>query len=365
MSVRKRMYKNGEFRYILDFYDQLGIRHRETLPEGTTQASAKATLRKYENQVCKKVFIPESSNKLFEQVAADWLEYKKPNVRASSWSVLDGHIRNHLSDFAGMSIARITTKRLEKWITEKRDAGMHILTLRKILTNLGQIFSYASRHKYIEINPMLSLERLRAQGDADITPEMKVLNHEQIRALLATVTAKPKYHCLFMLAIFSGARQGELLGLKWPDILWETNQISISRTFNHQAFYDTKTASSIRKIDLGAEMMLELKKWRLACPPNNLDLVFPDDDGNPTHTSKMLRLHFSPALKEAGIDQVRFHDLRHTYASLKIDQGANIKYIQKQMGHKKATTTLDIYSHLLEESNPTSAQELENAVLGK
>jgi len=365
MSVRKRVYKNGEFRYILDFYDQLGIRHRETLPEGTTQAKAKEKLRHYENQVCKKVFIPKSSNKLFEQVAADWLEYKKPNVRASSWSVLDGHIRNHLSEFAGMSIARITTKRLEKWITEKRDAGMHILTLRKILLTLGQIFFYASRHKYIEVNPMLSLERLRAQGDSDVTPEMKVLNHEQIRALLATVTGKPKYHALFMLAIFSGARQGELLGLKWSDVLWETNQISISRTFNNQAFYDAKTAASVRKIDLGAEVMLELKKWRIACPPNNLDLVFPNARGNPMNHNNMVDRHFIPALKRAGIDQVRFHDLRHTYASLKIDQGANIKYIQKQMGHKKATTTLDTYSHLLEESNPLSAQELENIILGK
>jgi integrase len=320
------MYKNGEFRYILDFYDQLGIRHRETLPEGTTQAKAKEKLRHYENQVCKKVFVPESSNKLFEQIASDWLAYKKPNVRASSWSVLDGHIRNHLSEFAGMAISRITTKRIEKWIAEKRSAGTHILTLRKILTNLGQIFSYASRHKYIEVNPMLSLERLRAQGDSD-TPEMKVLNHEQIRALLATVTAKPKYHALFMLAIFSGARQGELLGLKWSDILWETNQISICRSFNNRAFYDTKTAASVRRIDLGAEVMLELKKWRIACPPNNLDLVFPNADGNPMEHRNMKNRHFFPALKEAGIDQVRFHDLRHTYASLKIDQGANIKYL--------------------------------------
>lgn len=365
MSVRKRIYSNGSFRYILDFYDQLGNRHRETLPEGTTQAKAKEKLRHYENQVCKKIFVPESSNRLFEQVAADWLEYKKPNVRASSWAVLDGHIRNHLSDFAGMSIARITTKRLEKWISEKRDAGMHILTLRKILMNLGQIFSYASRHKYIEVNPMLSLERLRAQGDADITPEMKVLNPEQIRALLAAFTRKPKYHALFMLAIFSGARQGELLGLKWSDILWETNQVSICRSFNSRAFYDTKTAASVRKIDLGAETMLELKKWRIACPPNKLDLIFPNAKGNPIDHDNLVYRHFIPALKRAGIDRVRFHNLRHTYASLKIHQGVNIKYLQKQLGHTKATTTLDVYAHLMEESNPTSAQELENIILGK
>jgi integrase len=73
---------------------------------------------------------------------------------------------------------------------------------------------------------------------------------------------------------------------------------------------------------------------------------------------------FIPTLKAAGLPNIRFHDLRHTYASLKIDQGANIKYIQLQMGHAKATTTLDVYSHLLKDSDPHSAQELEKSVLG-
>lgn len=363
MAIRKREYKNGS-RYMLDFYDQTGIRRRETLPEGTSLKTAKDILRKYEEQSCKGIYIPESNNRAFEQVADDWLQYKKPNIRASSWSVIEGHIRNHMKDFYGIQINKITVEKIEKWITGKRAAGMHILTLRKILVNIGQIFKYAFRHKYIEVNPMLALERLKAQGKADQSPEMHVLNPAQVKAFLEAVASKHKYHTLFMLAILSGARRGELLGLKWSDILWDSNQISISRSYNNGSFYDTKTASSVRKIDLGQAMMTNLKKWRIACQPNKLDLVFPSSSGGTTNVTSLKKLHFFPALKQAGIQKIRFHDLRHTYASIMLSQGVNIKYIQKQMGHSKATVTLDIYSHLLEDSYPDCAQEFEKTVLG-
>ena len=128
----------------------------------------------------------------------------------------------------------------------------------------------------------------------------------------------------------SGGRQGGLLGLKWTDVDWKKNQIHFQRTFNNSAWYQPKTKVSYRKIDLGPNMMAELKKWRLACPPNKLDLVFPNGAGNPINDSGMLRCHFFPALKKAGVERIRFHDLRHTYASLLIEQGENIKYIQNQ-----------------------------------
>ena len=142
MAIRKRQYKNGA-RYMLDFYDQNGIRRRETLPEGTTQKAAKDILRKYEEQSCKGIYIPESVNRPFEQVADDWLQYKKPNVRLSTFAVMDGHIRNHMTDFYGIQINKITVSKIEKWIADKRSAKMHILTLRKVLVNLKQIFKYA------------------------------------------------------------------------------------------------------------------------------------------------------------------------------------------------------------------------------
>ena len=167
---------------------------------------------------------------------------------------------------------------------------------------------------------------------------------------------------LFYLAVMSGARQGVLIGLKWSDVLWESRQLHIQRTFNHGAFYMPKSKASVRKIDMGPAMMTTLKRWRLACPPNELDLVFPGIDGKPLGHSYMLRVHFHPALTRAELPRIRFHDLRHTYASLLIDQGETVVYIQKQLGHSQPTETLNIYSHLIEIHRPEAAAKLEDAV---
>ena len=146
-----------------------------------------------------------------------------------------------------------------------------------------------------------------------------------------------------MMTIFTGARQGELLGLKWSDVEWETKQVHVQRNFTKGRFFDTKTKTSRRKIDLAPTMLLQLKKWKLACPPNEPDLVLPNEAGQPMNYSNMMSRHYVPALVKACIatklengtieGAIRFHDLRHTFASLLIAQGENIKYVQAQLGH--------------------------------
>ena len=160
----------------------------------------------------------------------------------------------------------------------------------------------------------------------------------------------------------SGARQGELLGSKWTDVDWFNNQIHVQRTFNKGRWYKPKTKESNRKIDLGPTMMAELKKWNLACPPNDLSLIFPNSVGKPLCQSRMLSRYFFPAMKNAEIPRIRFHDLRHTFASLLIEQGENIKYIQNQLGHASATFTLNVYGHLMKPVNQEAACRLEKAV---
>jgi integrase len=168
---------------------------------------------------------------------------------------------------------------------------------------------------------------------------------------------------LFTLAIFSGARQGELLGLKWSDVDWEKNQIHIQRTFNNDNWYDVKTTESNRKIDIGPIMMKQLKEWKIACPPNAYDLVFPNSAGNPINHNNLIKRYFYPALDATKLPKIRFHDLRHTYASLLIEQGENIKYIQSQLGHSSPSVTLNVYAHLMKPANQEAAYKLENTVL--
>lgn len=227
--------------------------------------------------------------------------------------------------------------------------------------------SFAVRRSYHYYNPLRDAERPRKQAqlkdEEEACQDMKILNPAQITAFVDQID-DPKYRTLFTLAVFSGARQGELLGLRWGDVDWESCQVTIQRTFNNGHLFTSNTQTSKRKIDLGPTVMRELKKWRLACPKTDLDLVFPNDAGNHINNKNMLRRHFRPALKAAGCPSIRFHDLRHTNASLRLENGENIKNIQTQLGHASPTITLNIYAHLLKDRNPEAAHRLENTIFG-
>ena len=150
--------------------------------------------------------------------------------------------------------------------------------------------------------------------------------------------------------------------MKWSDIDWKKSQVKIRRTFNNQQWYEPKTAQSRRNIDIGHSMLTDLKKLKLACPPCDLNLVFPNDGGGPINHNNMVNCYFNPALKKAGVGRIRFHDIRHSFASMQIELGENIKYIQKQLGHSSPTVTLNVYSHLMRKQNPEAAARLEEAI---
>jgi len=347
-------------RYVVDFYDTYGKRRWITMPKGRTKKKVMEKLGEVEDQLRRGIYLPDQKIPTFKQVAEDWIEYKKPNLRHSTWSVYEGHTRNHFDDFNPIRINQISTAKVETWISARHKDGMNLATMKKILISLGQIMAYAVRHGYIDYNPVRDAERPRGNGETG-EDKIKVLAPSEINSFL-DAEEHMKYRTLFRLAIFSGARQGELLGLKWSDVDWQYSQIHIQRTFNNQRWFNTKTGASNRKIDLGPAMMKELKAWKLACPPNDLDLVFPNESGQPINHNNMVNRHFNPALKKAGIERIRFHDLRHTYASLLIEQGENIKYIQTQLGHSSPTVTLNVYSHLLKPVNQEAPSRLENTI---
>lgn len=104
----------------------------------------------------------------------------------------------------------------------------------------------------------------------------------------------------------------------------------------------------IKSIDrLGRNYKQVCEEWRLACPHSELNLVFPNSNGNYQSADNLAKRRFLPALNRAGIDKIRFHDLRHTYASLLLANGAPMKYVQHQLGHSSITMTMDLYTHLL------------------
>lgn len=354
--------RRGE-RRTLDYYDNTGKRQRKTLPKGTTLKKAKELLRDIEDKLAKGTYLPDKKTPLFKAVADDWLVLKKAEIIDSTWGMYEQMVRLHLVDFHDQKINMITKGAVEIFFANKYNNGMCLSTLGTVFSSINQVMEYAVTHGYINQNPAIKAKK--PKKELEYKEDIKrFLTVSEINAFLGAVTDQ-KYYSLFRLGIFSGARQGELLGLKWTDVDWFNNQIHIQRTFNKGKMRYPKTKSSRRKIDIGPGTMEVLKEWMRVCPENEGGLVFPNNVGKPMNNNNMMRRYFYPALEKAGIERIRFHDLRHTYASLLINKGQNIKYVQNQLGHSTITTTVDKYGHLMEEVNRESARGLEEAVFNE
>lgn len=350
-------------RYVIDCYDQNGKRYRKTLKAGITKDAARKELHEIELKIERRTFLHEKKTPLFSEVAEKWLEYKKTRCRETTWEMYQGHINNHFLELNDKRINLITTVTVEQFITARQFEKIALASLRKILVTLNQIMKYAVRHRIIDFNPVIDAERPKATGK-DQSNEISILTPEQIRALL---DAEPdqKYRILFLTAILTGMRQGEILGLKWSDVDFNNKQIHVKRTFNHSRFFEPKTKQSVRKIDLAPLLVKELALWKLKNSSQDEELVFQSETGTPICCFNMVRRHFIPALKIAKIPHIKFHALRHTYASLLIDQKENIKYIQNQLGHSTPNVTLSVYAHLMRSENQEAACRLENAIFQK
>ena len=120
-------------KYVIDFYDTYGKRRWITMPKGTTKKKAKEKLREIEDQLRRGIYLPDRKIPTFKVVAKDWIEYKKINLRHSTWSVYEGHTRLHFRDLNPIKINRISTAKIEKFIIDRQHEGMNINNLRKIL----------------------------------------------------------------------------------------------------------------------------------------------------------------------------------------------------------------------------------------
>jgi integrase len=123
---------------------------------------------------------------------------------------------------------------------------------------------------------------------------------EETKAIIEKMT-DTRDKLIVLTAAITGMCEGELFGLKWDDIQWKDSQIFVRRTYNHWRFYEPKNEKSKRKIDVPQDLLLELKKWKLACPKGELDLVFPNKLGNPESASNWQRRIWHPARRRASV----------------------------------------------------------------
>ncbi|HEY2933546.1 MAG TPA: site-specific integrase [Acidobacteriota bacterium] len=174
----------------------------------------------------------------------------------------------------------------------------------------------------------------------------------------------PEYYALFLCAIHTGMRSGELAGLQWGDIDFHGKFLTVRRHVNHGRVSRTKTDKN-RRIDLSDALLSALQERRRVLRADWLkegskipEWVFCNNDGKSPDMQNVKRRHFHKCLEKAELRRIRFHDLRHTFASLLIQAGEPLAYIKDQLGHASIKMTVDVYGHLVPGANRQAVNRL-------
>ena len=326
---------------------------------GGSKRTAEKLLAKRMNQINAGTY-QEFEKILFEEFSARWLsDYAKVSVKVSTYISYETIVRLHLNPrFGKQFLHRISTADIQKFVSEKITKDE--LTPKSVvnfLVPLKEMFKHAVAWGFIKRDPSLYVKRPRVELE-----EMDFFTPEEIRLFLDNVN--PNCYTLFLTAVMTGMRRGELLALQWGDIDWNSNQISVRRSIYRGEFVNPKSKNSIRRIVITPILRQALEQHRLLGRKSELGLIFSNGDGLPIDPDNLVKREFFPALDRAGLRRIRFHDLRHSYASLLISQGENIKFIQSQLGHSSAKTTLDRYGHLMPNLENDAARRLDKTVFG-
>ncbi|MGO9138366.1 MAG: tyrosine-type recombinase/integrase [Syntrophales bacterium] len=212
-------------------------------------------------------------------------------------------------------------------------------TISNEIVVMKEMFKHAHQWGYVKVNPAEHLQRPKM-----VKPEIEILEPVEFNKLLEH--SGELYRVAFLTAILTGVRAGELWGLQWGDMDWSSKRLFVRRSVWQNGFQTPKSKNSIRKIDIPDNLVLELKKWKLACPISEHELMFPSKEGQITCHDNAIKRYYEPALRKAGLRHVSFHSLRHTNASLRIRAEQNVKYMSMQMGHSSIKITMDTYGHL-------------------
>ncbi|MBV9100379.1 MAG: site-specific integrase, partial [Candidatus Dormibacteraeota bacterium] len=296
----------------------------------------------------------------------DWLNGSKSNLRPQTWRGYERDLRLHVIPFVGrLRLAQMLPADLHRLYQARVDAGLSPTTVRHVHEILSKALGQAARWGLITRNPAGLVQPPRRAYY-----EMQTLDREQTRALLEAARGD-RLQALYVLAVTAGMRQGELLALRWRDVDLDMGRLRVTGTLDWPrgatpTISDPKTARSRRQIQLAASALAALRQHRSRQASERLategwgdplGLVFTNELGRPVDASN-LRRAFSKLLMKAGLPPIRFHDLRHTAATLLLSRGVHPKIASEMLGHATVAFTLDVYSHVTE----TMQQEAANAM---
>ena len=269
-------------------------------------------------------------------------------------------VRKHIVPILGyIPLQNLQPHQIQYLYRKKREEGL-TRTVQLIHAVLHRALNMAMKWNMVQRNVADAVDRPKFPRR-----EMKVLNQDEANRLLKAAQGGPLY-ALYVLAIACGLRQGELLGLKWKDFDQEAGTLHIQRQVQwvkgKAQFKEPKTSKSRRTVMLPQVAVKALQKHRAVQAEQRLangnrwqdqGLIFTSEVGTAINQSNLLSKSFYPLREKAEVPKIRFHDLRHTAATLLLQQGVHPKIVQERLGHSQISLTLDTYSHVL----PTMQQE--------
>jgi len=338
-------------------------------------------------QAARGEYVEPAKVPMFAEVAEDWFQSKtdrRPSHVSDLRTRLDKHI---LPVFATHKVDRISVAAVERFRNDLRDRSYAHRTINNILRIMGAVFKLAIKRGQCSRNPLDSVDRAvrvarELKGDEVAAPDASndtvdrdhVLNPAEMQRLLEA--ARPGFErVLFETAYLTGAREGELLALRWSDLELPKEgpgKMAIRRSLSWASlkgeetrprYFPPKTQAGRRTISIPAPLVGDLKRWKLQCPNSDEDLVFPSVEGRPVCRDALLRVNFYPALSRARLRRVTFHTLRHSCASAMIAAGAPITEVQHRLGHANPAITLQVCSHFFTQTESAAADRLADFVL--
>jgi integrase len=311
-----------------------------------------------------------------------WLStVAKPSVSPGTYKGYEEQIRIHLKPaLASVRLCRLNDLHVERLYSDMGAAGTSAIRRQKVGKTLRQALGHAVRKGLLPGNPATKIPLPKSEKK-----EIRVLEPAQVDLFLGAAE-KDRLYALFVLAIDSGMRQGELFALRWSDINFEIGLISVQRSLENIGemlrVKETKSRMGRRLIELApfTVHVLHEHRKRMLAEGHAFAPVFCDTRGGYLRKSNFARDSFVPILKwaqglaiqaanekkevAASLPPIRFHDLRHTCATILLLAGVNPKVVSERLGHSKVQITLDTYSHVLPTLQKQAAEKMNNLFQG-
>jgi integrase len=292
------------------------------------------------------------------------------SVRQSTYDRDTNLANNHIKPMlGGLKLKKLNSAHVQSFYRDQLDSGLSALTVHKMHDILRRSLAQATKWHLVPRNVADTVKPPRPAPK-----EMHALSAHETRRLLDAASGD-RLEALYILAVHTGMRQGEMLALRWQDVDLENAVVSVRRTLTRSGgkvvFGEPKTKKSRRSIRLTPQAVEALRSHLerqlrdmeiLGDRYQDQGLVFTTDTGAPINPSNLRQRSFAPLLKRAGLRHMRFHDLRHTCATLLLSRGVHPKFVQELLGHATIAITLDTYSHVMPSMGDATARAMEDAL---